>query len=232
MWAIAQQVLVTSSIPHTYGLVERPKSFAVHRQRRHPRVVSSSTAFRALQSWSLERDGHLTDASQVVANPRISEGSTVVSSYFRLFRWTTAPRGPHDEEHVMRIFTPALDIGSHINAPRSAAGAALPSDSDWATGLRSAAIPPSALGRDRARGPTVRFHHPPHQTVPAAFTAPGCPGVTLPSRSWLDCPCPQGPVHRRPRTVRTVCPARLRIMRPTARRLPGALPPGGSCPAR
>jgi transposase len=39
MWAIAQQVPVTSSIPNTDGFVERPKSFAVHRQRRSPGVV-------------------------------------------------------------------------------------------------------------------------------------------------------------------------------------------------
>ena len=113
--------------------------------RPHPRVVSSSTAFRALQSWSLERDGHLTDASQVVANPRISEGLQL--SYPPISASSAGPlhqEEPHDEEHVMRIFTPALDIGSHINAPRSAAGAALPSDSDWATGLRSAAVPPAA----------------------------------------------------------------------------------------
>ena len=126
MWAIAQQVLVPPSIPTTDGVVERPNRVAVHRQRRRPSVGSSATAVRGATSSSLERGRHLTDASQVVANPRRAAGSTVVSSYFRLFRWTTAPRGPHDEEHVMRIFTPALDIGSHINAPRSAAGAALP----------------------------------------------------------------------------------------------------------
>jgi hypothetical protein len=44
MGAIAQQVRMTPYIPTTYGFVARPKSFAVHRQRRSPGVVSSSTA--------------------------------------------------------------------------------------------------------------------------------------------------------------------------------------------
>ena len=44
MGASAQQVPVPPSIPHTYGVVERPSSFAVHRRRPRPGVVSSSTA--------------------------------------------------------------------------------------------------------------------------------------------------------------------------------------------
>jgi transposase len=44
LWAIAQQVPVTPSIPNPDGVVERPTSLAVHRQRRRPGVVSSSTA--------------------------------------------------------------------------------------------------------------------------------------------------------------------------------------------
>ena len=35
--------------------------------------------------------------------------------WLRLFRWTTLPRGHHHAEHGLRIFTPALDIGSRIN---------------------------------------------------------------------------------------------------------------------
>ncbi len=53
----------------------------------------------------------------MVANPRRSAGATVGGYGLRLFRWTTSPRGPHHAEHVVRIFTSALDIGSHINAP-------------------------------------------------------------------------------------------------------------------
>jgi hypothetical protein len=36
--------------------------------------------------------------------------------WLRLFRWPTLPRGHHHAAHGLRIFTPALDIGSHINA--------------------------------------------------------------------------------------------------------------------
>jgi transposase len=44
LWAIAPQVRLTSSIPHPSGVVERPTSGAVHRQRRRPGVVEASTA--------------------------------------------------------------------------------------------------------------------------------------------------------------------------------------------
>jgi hypothetical protein len=36
--------------------------------------------------------------------------------WLRLCRWTTSPRGLEHEEHGLSIFTPALDLGSHINA--------------------------------------------------------------------------------------------------------------------
>lgn len=111
----------------------------------------------------------------------------------------------------------SLAVPNRPNARSSAAGAAPPLTSDRATELHTTAIPPSALGRDRARCLTARFHHPPHQTVQAAFTAHGFPGVNLPSSSLLYCPCHQGPVHRLPLTVRTVFTALLRIMSTTER---------------
>ena len=64
----------------------------------------------------LERGRHPTDASQVGANPRIPAGSTDGCDWLRLFRWTTVPRGHPLEETGLRMFTRALDIGSHTNA--------------------------------------------------------------------------------------------------------------------
>jgi hypothetical protein len=52
----------------------------------------------------------------VVANPRRAAGSTVVSDWLRLFRWPRLPRGHDHEANRLRIFIPALDLGSHINA--------------------------------------------------------------------------------------------------------------------
>jgi hypothetical protein len=86
--ASAQQVPATPSIPYTHGFVERPKSFAVHRQRHCPGVVSPSTALRGSTSSSLKRGRQLTDAGQVVTNPRISAGSTVLSDGLCRCRWT------------------------------------------------------------------------------------------------------------------------------------------------
>jgi glycosyltransferase involved in cell wall biosynthesis len=38
----------------------------------------------------------------------------------------TSPRGHHHEQYQLRIFTPALDIGSHINASLEAMAMGLP----------------------------------------------------------------------------------------------------------
>jgi hypothetical protein len=57
---------------------------------------------------------HPTDASQVVANPRISAGSTVVSDWLRLFRCTQNKKH-HDD---LTKLLPTLDIGSRSNAGR------------------------------------------------------------------------------------------------------------------
>ena len=59
----------------------------MHRQRRSPGGVQPSTALRDRQAYSsLERGRHLTEARQVVPNPRIAAGSTVVSDWLQLFR--------------------------------------------------------------------------------------------------------------------------------------------------
>jgi len=48
----------------------------------------------------------------VVANPRISAGSTVASYWLRLCRCTKGKK--HDED--LKKWLTTLDIGSHINA--------------------------------------------------------------------------------------------------------------------
>jgi transposase len=61
-----------------------------------------------------ERGRHPTDARKVGANPRRAAGSTVVSSWLRLFRWTLYKR----TKNMQNNRSPTLDIGSHINARR------------------------------------------------------------------------------------------------------------------
>jgi hypothetical protein len=51
--------------------------------------------------------------------------------------------GEKTNENVKNL-QPALDIGSHINAQGSAAGAELPLTWDWATEPKTTTVPPSA----------------------------------------------------------------------------------------
>jgi transposase IS116/IS110/IS902 family protein len=59
-------------------------------------------------------DGYKSGGSQPTDISRINRRI----DWLRLFRWITSPRGHHHEEHQLRIFMPALDIESHINAGR------------------------------------------------------------------------------------------------------------------
>jgi len=62
----------------------------VHREEAQPRCgVTLGSVKRLVEGHSsLERGRHPTDASQVVTNPRIAAGSTVVSYWLRFFRCT------------------------------------------------------------------------------------------------------------------------------------------------
>ena len=80
-----------------------------HRQRRRPGVVEPSTACRGCQNPSCrERGRHPTDTRKVGAHPRRAAGSPVVSSWLRLCRWTTSPRGPQHADNLTRILTQLL----------------------------------------------------------------------------------------------------------------------------
>jgi hypothetical protein len=62
----------------------------VHREEAPPRFGVPLGGVKRLVSGhsSLERGRHPTDASQVVPNPRLAAGSTVVSYWLRHFRCT------------------------------------------------------------------------------------------------------------------------------------------------
>jgi hypothetical protein len=62
----------------------------VHREEAPPRCGVTLGGVKRLVSGhsSLERGRHPTDARQLVTNPRIAAGSTVVSDWLRHFRCT------------------------------------------------------------------------------------------------------------------------------------------------
>ena len=109
------------------------------------------------------------------ANPRLSAGSTVGWNWLPLCRWTASARGPQQADHVMRIVTPALDIGSHINAsgePPPEAGAqrtleAVGSSAWLGAGSGTAPGRPHAVDRELQRAltwalpptPIMPLHH-------------------------------------------------------------------------
>jgi hypothetical protein len=112
----------------------------------------------------------------VVANPRIAAGSTGGCDWRRLLRWTPSPRGPHHAPHSLRMLTPTLDIESHINAPRSAAGAEPPPTTGGAGELQRAAVSPGRcsgwLGSGLLPSAPGALHDIPHddqQTRPVPF---------------------------------------------------------------
>src|SRR6267143_2086618 len=74
----------------------------------HPRRRSESPRAPS----SLDGGRHPTEARKVVPNPRRAAGSTVVSSWLRLFRCTHAKKQHEDLKKLL----PTLDIGSHSNA--------------------------------------------------------------------------------------------------------------------
>jgi transposase len=89
MWAIAQEVPITPERRRrSWPWRAPPQEWTVPRKRCSPGMVSSSGAFRGATSSLLERGRHPTETSQVVANPRLSAGSPVVSDWLQLCRWT------------------------------------------------------------------------------------------------------------------------------------------------
>ena len=97
MWAMAKEVPVTPSgqktdgplTPHSEGLPTCMGRGAAPVWC-HPRQREEAHRGHS----SLDRGRHPTDASQVVANPRIAAGSTVGSYWLRLFRCT------EDKKHL------------------------------------------------------------------------------------------------------------------------------------
>jgi hypothetical protein len=62
----------------------------------HPRCGATRDSVKRSEPSGLDRGRHLTDASQVGPHPRIAAGSTVVSYWLRLFRYTRARANQDD----------------------------------------------------------------------------------------------------------------------------------------
>src|SRR5262249_36408585 len=89
----------------------------VFRQRRRPGGVYPSAVFSGRKVCAALACGrHPTEARQVVPNPRISAGSTVVLYWLRLFRSTSRSTTGKNADADLKKLRPTLDIESHINA--------------------------------------------------------------------------------------------------------------------
>ena len=117
MWAIAKQVSVTPSVdkthcPWTHNSVWLPR-LAEEAQPRCGATLDGVTRPIGILGPRVRPvpDGYKSGGTQPTDSSRINRRI----DWRRLFRWIPSPRGHHHEEYQLSRFTPALDIGSHIN---------------------------------------------------------------------------------------------------------------------